>query len=227
MIKLIDLNQIYIDEAIYPRVQMGWLTSYDYSESMKAGAKFSPIVVNQYAGKYYLIDGRHRMDAYKKNKVKSVKCEVLKLRSIETMFQESIRRNISNGRALSPQDKALVVGKLTGMNFTLPQISKIVQIPIDKIQQFSAERITSSVTGEEIYVKAPFIEKGESIGIVNSTFSEQQKVFSAHSDTQVISQMLRLLEIGKINLKNPKTLNDLKIIRKLIGDLVLKKYKKK
>jgi len=223
MIKLLDIKQIFVDERLYPRSQWSWQTSYDYQQSMKVGAKFPPIVVNEYADKYYLIDGMHRMKAYLSNKVESIQCEVLKLESMEAMFKECVARNIGNGRPLSCQDKALIIGKLKSMDISLPEISIIVQMPIDKVEQFVAQRITNSITGEEIYIKSPLIDITSEIG---TDFNELQRVFSATSEQQIISQFRRLLEIKTLNLKNPTILNDLKIIRKLIEKIVLGKYKK-
>jgi len=222
MIKLLDIKQIFIDETIYPRSQWSWQTSYDYQQSMKVGVKFPPIVVNLYAGKYYLIDGMHRMKAYLSNKIPSIKCEVLKLKSVEEMFKECILRNIGNGRPLSCQDKALIIGKLRSMDISYPEISVIIQMPVDKVEQFAAQRITNSITGEEIYIKSPLIGID---GLIENDFNSKQKIFSATSESQLISQMRTLLEMKKVNLKNPKTLNDLKIIHKLIERLVLNKYK--
>ncbi len=223
MIRLLDVKQIFVDKEIYPRTQYGWQTAYDYSESMKAGAVFPPIVVNFYAGKYYLIDGKHRIEAYKTNKVKSVKCIVLNIKSKAEMYKKAIAMNIGNGRALTPQDKAMIICKLRDMKVSMPHISKIIQISVGKIEQFVAKRVTNSVNGEEIYLKAPLTNFAGSD--VPADFNEQQKVFASNSQEQIIKQLITLLENNQINTKNNKIMNDLKIVYQLIKKTILGKRK--
>ena len=49
--KIIPIKDIFFDETIYPRQSTWWATSYKYSEEMKAGAKFPPIIVGFFIAK--------------------------------------------------------------------------------------------------------------------------------------------------------------------------------
>ena len=113
--QLISIDQIVFDETIYPRCSWGWVTAYDYAQSMKAGAVFPPITVAEYGGKFILIDGKHRVEANKSNKQKHIQCEVLKGLTKQQMFLEAIKRNIINSRPLTPQDKAGIIIHLKEM----------------------------------------------------------------------------------------------------------------
>jgi len=77
-LQVLPITQVIEDESVYPRCNWGWQTAYDYQMSMKAGAEFPPIVVAEFRGKTILVDGKHRLVAYKHNKVEHIQCEVLK-----------------------------------------------------------------------------------------------------------------------------------------------------
>ena len=220
----IPLKSIVIDEEIYPRVNYGWQTAYDYSQSMLAGSTFPPIQVNKFAGKTYLIDGRHRLEAYKLLKRENVVVEVLNLKTREEMFLESINTNIRNSRAFTPQDKAMMISRLKKMDFTDDKISEIVRIPVGKISSFVAKRITMTTSGEEVFLKAP-LKNLAGVPLADAVIDDQ-KVFSANSQQQITEQLIRLLESDAINLKNPKVLRDLKIIFQLIRQKVMSTRKR-
>jgi len=75
MILISNLTQ---DEEIYPRRQLSQKTIDLYAERLKEGIRFPPIEIQQVSvdGKVGLviIDGVHRVEAYKKNKEKEIDC---------------------------------------------------------------------------------------------------------------------------------------------------------
>lgn len=217
--RVLAITEIVQDKSVYPRHHYGWQTSYDYAMSMKAGAEFPPIVVAEYAGKHYLVDGKHRIEAYKINKDNFVQCEILKGLSKQDIYLEAIKRNIANGRPLSPYDKAKVIVDLRKMKITDAEISKVVCIPVTKIENFVVSRITNDITGEEIILKAPTSTLAGQT--VQEGFDELQRPFSTNGQMAVIDQAIRLFETKAINLKNRAIVNKLKTLRKLIEKAVL------
>jgi hypothetical protein len=223
--KLLKISEIVFDEELYPRQQYDWQTAYRYSEAMKAGALFPPINVALFAGKNYLIDGKHRIEAFKLAKEEYIEAFVKPIKSRNAIFIAAVKSNIVHGRQLSSFDRAKIILKLQGMKITNVEISKIVNISVGKITSFVARRITNSVTGEEIVLKAPV--KGFNGQVISEEFAvRQEKVFASQNQEQVIEEMLVLLENKAINTKNPAILNKLKVIAKLIRELVLSKRKK-
>ncbi|MEO5351023.1 MAG: ParB N-terminal domain-containing protein [Magnetococcus sp. YQC-3] len=218
-IQLVKITDVKVDEEIYPRNQSDWLTAFQYSRSMQAGAIFPPIMVGRYAGQLYLIDGKHRMEANQKNKVDHIQAIVQDFKSKADMFAKAVELNVVHGKALSIQEKARAIMKLRTMNFSKEQISKIVSIPIDNLQAFVADRMVNTITGEQIIVKAPLNHlAGET---VTQEVIEGQNCFGTRSQDQVLDELISLLENKGINLKNKTVLNKLKIIQKLIRQAVL------
>jgi len=221
--RILPIEQIVVDESVYPRCKWGWQTAYDYAMSMKAGAEFPPIVVAELGGRTVLVDGMHRLEAYKQNKESHVQCNILTGLSKDQVYLEAIKRNIINGRPLSSQDKVKVIIDLRKMKISEVEISKIICIPLGKVENFVVDRITNTLTGEQVILKAP-MKSLAGVPIDDSAVLSQQ-VFSANGQMAVVDQMISLMETGAIKLDSKTIVNKLKILRKLIEKAVLKKRK--
>lgn len=187
--KILPLNDIVFDESIYPRQSSWWVTSYKYSEEMKAGAIFPPMCVAYLDGRYVLVDGKHRNDALILNKETHTNCEVLFGYTKEELYLEAIRRNISHGMTLSSFDKMKVIKTLQDMKFDLEKISQIVQIPFESISNFMAKRITMSAIGEPQILKSSLRHLSGS-GVPVS--EEDQDLLSTRSELTLVNQMIQI-----------------------------------
>lgn len=222
--RILEVEQIIQDEELYPRYKENWFLTNKYAKAMQAGAVFPPITVALYASQFYLIDGKHRILANKKNKQKTIQAEIIRLNSKNKIFAEAVNRNVVHGAALSTQETVNCIQKLKAMNFSYEKISGIIQIPVKNIKPFVASRITNSVTGEEIALKAPLHHlAGEK---TSEAVLMTQQVYSAKSQEHVLDQFIHLLETNAFNLQNERLLNKLKVVRKLIQEIVLRKRKR-
>lgn len=148
--KTINLKDIHFDEDLYPRSGFSWQTAYDYSESMKAGSKFPPITLAMLNKKLYLVDGKHRIEACKNIKKNEIEAYVYKGWSRKKIFKEAVKANISHGRSLSPYEKRKVAVKLMEMNCSQSEVSGLIHVPQEKLQNFVGKNLINSVTGERI-----------------------------------------------------------------------------
>ena len=218
MKKQINYKDIVIDETIYPRHLWHWQVAYDYSESMKMGDKFPPIVVADYRGVFILVDGKHRLEAMRialgKKKATGLKvdCEVLKGLSKKQIYEQAIKYNIKHGQKFTVQDRLKIAITLKDLNFSAIQISKLVKISTQKLTGLIAKRVTSSVTGEPFIVKKPF----EDVKDTKPDMEFLQNRVSGSSQLQAIEQVITLLKTKTIDRKNPKIKVALKILKKLL-----------
>jgi hypothetical protein len=219
-LKLIALNQIVEDAELYPRNHENWFLVNKYAKAMSCGAVFPPITVAFYAGQYYLVDGKHRKEAYKENEVSDVQVEVLKLNTREEIYAEAVKRNVSHGASLSTQETVNAILKLRGMKFADVEISKLISIPLGKLESFVCDRMVNSITGEEIGVKAPLAHLAGQT--VNPDVIDGQSVYAVHSQEHIVNQMIQLLETETFNKKNKPLMEKLKVVHNLIEKLVLK-----
>jgi uncharacterized ParB-like nuclease family protein len=79
-------------------------TVKEYAEAMAAGAKFPPVIVFHDGTNYWLADGFHRLEAWKRNGVNSIKAEVKEGNRIDAL-KFAFGANNSHGLRMSNEDK--------------------------------------------------------------------------------------------------------------------------
>ncbi len=79
-------------------------TVQEYVEAMAAGAKFPPVIVFHDGTNYWLADGFHRLEAWKRNGVNSIKAEVKEGKRIDAL-KFAFGANNSHGLRMSNEDK--------------------------------------------------------------------------------------------------------------------------
>tara|TARA_Y100000310_G_scaffold341019_1_gene438817 strand:+ start:13611 stop:14285 length:675 start_codon:yes stop_codon:yes gene_type:complete len=214
-------KEIVLDDELYPRYSHDWQTAYDYSQSMKLGAKFPPIIVGKFKDKYYLVDGRHRYEAHKVcagvKKFRTTKLDVVVLTPItwKQMFEEAVRRNISHGRSLSVQEKMKVAAKLKDLKYTPAKISQLVQIPQGKLKTYIGKKMVNTITGKEIVLKKPF-EHLTDIQATEIDVEELQESFGGASQLVLLQNVITLLKTGTINKKDKQVKQKLRELKELL-----------
>jgi len=217
IIQKVKISEIVFDKELYPRIDSSWQTAYDYQQSMKTGAKFPPITLAIFNKKLYLVDGKHRVEAYKLNKVTIVEAEVFLGWNKRKIFEEAVRRNIAHGRILSPFEKRRIALKLRVMNYPDSAISELVQIPMVKLENFIGQRLINAITGEEIVKSEIKHLSGQDFpGDINIT----QKQMYNTSQAALLKDLIRLIEKNLLDLQNQEIV---KLVLKL--KQLLKKIK--
>lgn len=221
----IPIEEIVFDESLYPRVKYNWQTGYDYAISMKAGAKFPLVTLAVLNDKKVIVDGKHRIEANKILKMKTIKAEVFVGWNKQKIFEEAIKRNITHGRALSPYEKRVIALKLREMNYKPSDISQLIQVSMDKLENFVAQRLVNSITGETI---KEVIIKGEIKHLAGRNYSPEETVgikqsqASMYSNSQLslINDLISLIENDLINLENEKITTSLKRLAELLSQKI-------
>jgi len=90
------------------RVRLCEETVKEYAEAMAAGAKFPPVIVFNDGTNYWLADGFHRLEAWKRNGVNSIKADVKEGSRIDAL-KFAFGANNSHGLRMSNEDKRQVV----------------------------------------------------------------------------------------------------------------------
>lgn len=233
------ISDIIDDEEIYPRnikktTGFYWQTAFKYSEAMKMGGKFPPVVVGLFNGKYYLIDGKHRLKAYETVGVDEVEVVVKSFSSKKDMLIAATELNVKHGVPLTPYDKTDVILALRKYGVSDLKIAKIVQVPFEKVSSFVVKRVVNTLSGEPVSIKAPLRSLVKGFGSGGSVvLSEEQKaaveeqgVLSNVSELQLLDSVLVLLEGRAVNLRNPVVVDKLKRIHKACEVLILGLRKK-
>ncbi len=108
MIVKLPLDRIIIPQGLLPRIfGVNEEKVEEYAEAMENGAEFPPIKVWQKSdGTYQVIDGVHRITAYRKLGRKYTEAEIVQDIKDEIDFMEhAIKENLKHGLPLSREDK--------------------------------------------------------------------------------------------------------------------------
>jgi hypothetical protein len=215
--QLIKIEQVGFDEELYPRTRYDWFTANDYKNSMMTGAVFPPIEVALLNGKFYLIDGRHRIEAKKLLKEEHIQAIVHTNLSIKKIFEKAIELNIIHGRPLSFQDKIMVIDKLEKLNFTMNDIVRLIGMPQNKIEQFKIERITNTISGETIILKAT--TKNFAGQDVPNDFNEHQDIYSTRGQLSLLRQTISLFQDGMVDFNNKEITKEVVKLKSIIKSI--------
>ena len=216
--KIIPITSIKIDEEIYPRVSVDWVTSARYYNALKSGAVFPPIVVAVLEKKFILVDGGHRLKAHKDNKETHLKCEVLKGLTRAEIYEEAVRRNSTHGRQFSTQEVTKIIVTLENFGYDSAKISELVRIPANELKSFVAKRMTRiTETNEEIYLKSPLKHLS---GIIQDEMPKQD-LFNSKSQIHLLSCVIDLLENKYVNRTDELVMEKLAKIYKLLPDYLI------
>ncbi|WP_457640449.1 helix-turn-helix domain-containing protein [Persephonella sp.] len=108
MIVKLPINKIIIPQGLLPRIfGVNEEKVEEYAEAMENGAEFPPIKVwEKLDGTYQVIDGVHRISAYRKLGKEYIEAEIIQGIEDEVNFMEwAIRENLKHGLPLSREDK--------------------------------------------------------------------------------------------------------------------------
>src|SRR6056297_1562398 len=214
----IPLKDIKFNEKLYPRTHFDWKTVYDYQESMRTGEQFPPLVLAQYKKQLILVDGKHRLEAYKNLKMKQISAEIYIGWNYKKIYLESVKRNMTHGRPLSAHEKRNIAMNLKKMKYNMKNISKIVQIPLDKIEDFTGQTLTNSLTGEEI-VSKPFIKHLSGKKYNDTEFNDiknSQKNFYSQNQKELLDQINNIIEKGMLDYDNKEVMKKTIKLKKLL-----------
>ena len=198
--KTVRIEDLIFDEELYPRMKVSFVTAYQYSQAMRSGSVFPPVLVGSYMGKLYLIDGWHRVRAKEILGEKYIQAKIKKYDSIREMFLDAVKYNSQHGRPLSIQEKARIIHKLATIGLNPEEISQIVHVPVDKLETF-AVRVLIGPDGNPIYLKSTLVKAKTP---TEKALTVNQSKLTGHPVENLIDQLIELLSSDAIPYENAK-----------------------
>jgi predicted transcriptional regulator len=124
------IEDIILDNSIYPRGSIDHKRVAMFEENMRDGFTFDPIQIQEHldlSGKYRILDGAHRFQAYKGIGTKEIPVEVIKLNGSDPLLyaaqkaigprqlnEEEARDNARRAYQNNPKLTSEVIGKALG-----------------------------------------------------------------------------------------------------------------
>ena len=207
----IQIEDIVVEETVYPRSHAKWQTSYGYYRAMKAGAVFPKIVLSKIDGKHILVDGYNRLQAYKLNKTADVDVEVIHCKNLDEVYIEAIRRNIMHGLPLEYGEKVEIYRRLKS-TMTKNSISSLLQVTVKDLEKMELNRIRITESGKEVTVK-PAISN---IANIQNVTKENQQILTGATQLSIINQLLTIITNGWLDTSNEKIVDAFNTLKQIM-----------
>jgi hypothetical protein len=123
---------------VYPRANYDLELAKQYAQAMRAGAVFPPIKVATVEDTVVIIDGKHRLEAKKINRTKTISHIDLGVLSVKDALIEAIKYNADHGHGLN---RNWVVEKLQVAGFSLESIGKALSIPKGELNYYLPQKM--------------------------------------------------------------------------------------
>lgn len=196
----INLQNVLIDENLYPRNQVYWKHTQQLMGAINTGAILPPIVVGRRDDRYVIIDGRHRYKAHLNLKKKKIGAIATHLKE-DKWFAEAVRLNTAHGHGLSWQEKISASMILQRADYQPEEIASIVHIPLERLlQAIKTQGAWVSPTDiKPVVAKAPLAKEAKRKGrewfetAAAAGLEEEQKILSGASFERLTEELLVLL----------------------------------
>jgi len=204
--KTLKINDLVLDEKFYPRLKVSWKTAYGYAQAMKAGAIFPPITIGLLRGKQYVVDGWHRITAYKQNKEEYIEAEFILFKNKTELFIDAVKRNATHGKPYSVQEKISIINRLQDMKIEKADASKIVGINPERLPQLIQRKTMTLPNGEKIILKASLEKaKTELLRLSEDNdfmIDDMQAGITGNNLSLLLSNLITILELKSYQINN-------------------------
>jgi ParB-like nuclease domain len=177
----INLDDVVLDETLYPRKSVSEYNVVRLANAIEAGASMPPIVLE--IKTHRLVDGWHRIEAFRRLGRKTIDAIEKQYPTEGELFADSIRLNVSHGEHLDQYCIRNAVIRLQEFGFQRAQISEIVRLPPIKIEKIE-RGFAVSEEGKPIALKSGLSHmRGEVLSQdqlqINRCYSGPKAVFHA------------------------------------------------
>lgn len=191
--QIFEIAELELPEDIYTRARGSpwWANVHAYAEEMKAGAEFPPIDVGEYDERFIVVDGYHRVNAYKQLKIEYISGYLKKYDNLGDLVVDSVKANNHHGVRYTPQDKAYIAGLLATYGLEQDRISELIKVPAEKLKRFTVKNLNGKTLKEPLM---KLVDTGV-LTMEQASLVEQSR-FSTQSVEDVVVQLIGYLEFN-------------------------------
>lgn len=147
----ISLDKIVIDDEFYPRNSVSEVHVKRLQLAIQTGSQLPPLVLE--AKTHRLVDGRHRLDAYKSEGVESVEVVEKVYANEADFFADAVRYNIGHGEPLDQYAIKSAIIRLDEYGYSRDKICELIRIPVEQIEKITKGFAISAETGKPMALK--------------------------------------------------------------------------
>src|SRR5580765_905255 len=145
------IDKIVIDENIYPRSSVNEFNIAKLVSALSTGTALPPITVE--AKTFRLVDGRHRYEAYKRKKLKTIEAVTKVYANEADLFADAVRNNIGHGQPLDSYTVRSAIIRLTEYGYSKDAISDVVRMPLEQIEKIERGYASEQASGKPLALK--------------------------------------------------------------------------
>ena len=202
MIVEVKIHQIEIPQGFLPRIITGTIQEKveEYKQMIEEGVIFDPVKVwRRSDGRIWLIDGTHRLQAYKLLGMETVRAELVECENELDYRMKAIRENLKHGIPLLPQEKKLLAKLLYQSGASKEEIVKLFGISERTFYTWvnvKEEKIELMKKAKELYESGKTQEEiAQELGIPRRTIADWLK--SLVEDTHILADFAKNAKIAK------------------------------
>ena len=131
MVVELEIKDLVIPQGLLPRIITGTVEEKveEYAEMIEEGTDFDPILVwEREDGRYWVIDGVHRVEAHKRAGRERIKAKLVKCKDELDYRIKAIQANLKHGLALAKGEKPLLAQILYKKGVSEKEIKKIFRV---------------------------------------------------------------------------------------------------
>ncbi|HLC28337.1 MAG TPA: ParB/RepB/Spo0J family partition protein [Dehalococcoidia bacterium] len=153
MVKELPIESLIEDFDLYPRTMVSGPHVARLRDALTARITTPPVIVD--ATSKRIVDGFHRVRAYKQLGRETIECEIRMYKNDAELFADAVRLNSGHGRPLGPYEIKKSVETLRRLGVGEKRIIEIVRAPKERIVEI-VSRFATSTSGHESAVKAAY-----------------------------------------------------------------------
>jgi len=208
----IKINDIEFNEDLYPRENRDWIVVTRYVDRLAIGHKAPPIIVTKKAKRYLLVDGLHRLEAWKryqnrfapvgKHVSQTINAEIVEYKSDLDLYKDAIKRNMEHGIPLGTYDKLNIALRLKRHGMKLSQIAPLLYLPIVRLEKQLADRLQETSMGPIILKRTvAHLATAKGQASVEITHNDQM-MYSGANQSYLIWQIINVIREGWLDKKD-------------------------
>lgn len=208
MIVKLKISDIIIPQGLLPRVLTGTVAEVvdKYAEALELGEEFPPIKVWKRGNSYWLIDGVHRLSAYKKLGREYIEAEIVECKDELDFRVKAIQENLKHGLALSPEEVKENARLLYRAGLKdVEELARILRRSRSSVYAYVQDLIEE----EKEALRRQVVELRKS-GVKVREIAEKTGL-SERRVMQILSEGEKIPETGKISLSLPPTRESIKL----------------
>jgi hypothetical protein len=145
------IDKIVLDLTLYPRSGISEFNVSRLLAALKSGARLPPLIVERRT--HRLVDGRHRLEAYKRAKLKTIEVAEKVYTNDADLFADAVRCNVGHGEPLDHFSIRNAIIRLTEYGYTRDAITEVVRMPADRLEKIERGFAIEASSGKPLALK--------------------------------------------------------------------------